>query len=349
MRNLVTLQKIHAIKPIEGADAIELALILGWQCVAKKGEFAAGDVCVYYEVDSFLPLDERYEFLRRTSYRSNEFMGEGFRIKTMNMRGEISQGLALPLKLFPELSAFAVGDDVTDALAVKKWEVPEVQGSAGMDIGDKPHGIPTTDETRIQSMPEFIGHFLGKPYYITTKMDGTSCTVYHKDGKVGVCGRNREYKEDAASCSMWAYVINSGLKDRLLAWGEDIVLQGEFCGQGIQKNRLNLREPELFIFDVIRFGQAGEGDAIPTKCGLDGILAACEKLGLKSVPIEESGDSFDYDLPGLIERARGKYDSGRDKEGIVIRSREYGRAIIDGISHKLSFKVLNNDFLAKEK
>ena len=67
MRNLASVQEISAVKPIEGADAIELVIIKGWQCVAKKGEFKAGDLCIYFEVDSFLPLDERYEFMRRSN------------------------------------------------------------------------------------------------------------------------------------------------------------------------------------------------------------------------------------------------------------------------------------------
>ena len=163
MRKLVTIQKISEIKPIEGADAIELVIIKGWQCVSKKGEFKAGDFCVYFEVDSFLPVDERYEFLRRTSYRDNEFMGIGFRIKTMTMRGEISQGLALPITMFPEVAGVAAGENVTDLLGVRKWELPEQVGTAGIAIGNKPFGIPTTDETRLQSMPEFLEHFCGKP------------------------------------------------------------------------------------------------------------------------------------------------------------------------------------------
>jgi len=345
MRKLATLQKISEIKPIEGADAIELVIIKGWQCVSKKGEFNMGDTCVYFEVDSFLPIDERYEFLRRTSHRKNEFMGEGFRIKTIMMRGHISQGLALPTRLFPEIAGFNIGDDVTEILGVKKWEVPEVQGSAGIDIGDKPFGIPTTDESRIQSMPEFLESFIGKPYYITTKMDGTSCTIYFKNGKVGVCGRNKEYKEDASSCSMWAYVIKTGLKERLIEYGKDIALQGEFCGQGIQKNRLNLSEPELFVFDIIKFSDTD----IMNKCGLDELVFICEELGLRTVPIEEVGESFNYTLAELLERARGKYPSGKDKEGIVIRTREYGRSLVGSILHKNSFKVINNDFLQKEK
>ena len=239
MRKLVTIQKISEVKPIPDADFIELACIKGWQCVAKKGEFKPDDLCVYFEVDSYLPIDERYEFLRKSSYRSNEYMGEGFRVKTVRFRGEISQGLALPLSAFPEITLSEEGADVTDVLNVRKWEMPEQVGSAGISVGSKPFGIPTTDETRVQSMTEFIDAFKGKPYYITTKMDGTSCTVYCNNGTVGVCGRNKEYKEDTASCAMWAYVHRHGLKDKLLFLGENIAIQGEFCGHGIQKNRLN--------------------------------------------------------------------------------------------------------------
>jgi len=341
MRQLATIQKISDVRPIPDADLINLVVIKGWQCVAKKGEFNPGDLCVYFEVDSYLPIDDRYEFLRKTSYRNNDYMGEGFRIKTVKFRGEISQGLALPLGIFPEVSACGDGDDVTGLLGVKKWEMPEQVGNAGVAIGDKPYGIPTTDETRIQSMPEFLEHFAGKPYYISTKMDGTSCTVYVRDGAVGVCGRNDEYKEDPESCSMWAYVYKHDLKKKLLGLGENIALQGEFCGAGIQKNRLRLYEPALYVFDVVRIG---DNDRL-SKCGLDDILSYCGRLGVENVPIEETGDSFNYTLPELIERAKGKYASGLDKEGIVVRTRAYGRVG----NEKLSFKVINNDFLAKEK
>jgi hypothetical protein len=74
-------------------------------------------------------------------------------------------------------------------------------------------------------------------------------------------------------------------------------------------------------------------------------MSYCERLGIDTVPIEEVGESFNYALPDLIEKAKGKYASGLDKEGIVVRTREYGRVGND----KLSFKVINNDFLAKEK
>ena len=362
MRRLATIQTVHSIKPIEGADAIELVLIQGWQCVSKKGEFKPGDICVYYEVDSYLPIDERYEFLRRTSYRNNDFMGEGFRVKTIAMRGEISQGLALPIqtsdgvRVFPELEdrQLVVGSDVTQALGIRKWEMPEMASSAGTEIGEKPFGIPTTDENRLQSMPEYLDAFRGKPYYITTKMDGTSCTIYCKDGQVGVCGRNKEYKEDTGSCAMWAWVYKRGIKEKLLALGENIAVQGEFCGAGIQKNRLKLMEPDVFVFDMVRLLENG---ARP-KMGMEELKTYSEKLGMNMVPIEEYGDSFDYTQEQLLEKARGKYTSGMDKEGIVVRTQEMGSAAFrlikdDGsegdVVRRLSFKVLNNDFLKKEK
>ena len=341
MRSLATIQKISDIKHIEGADAIELVLIKGWQCVAKKYEFKKGDLCVFFEVDSYLPIDARYEFLRRTSYRNSEYMGEGFRIKTMMMRGELSQGLALPLSEFPGIGS-EPGFDVTELLGVRKWELPESISSSGVEIGSKPFGIPTTDETRLQSMPEFLEAFYGRPYYITTKMDGTSCTVYCYDGKVGVCGRNFEYKEDIASCAMWAWVHKHGIKDKLLEFGEDIAIQGEFCGAGIQKNRLKLMDPNLYVFDIVTlYGSGGK------KAGLAELQNFCERLGLDMVPVEEVGEYFNYTLEELLEKARGKYQSGLDKEGIVVRTQQAGHN--PTINHKMSFKVINNDFLKKEK
>jgi len=344
MRNLASIQEISAIKPIEGADSIELVTIKGWQCVTKKGEFKPGDICVYFEVDSFLPIEDRYEFLRKNSYRNNEYMGTGFRIKTITLRGEISQGLALPLSKFPEIDgAVTVGADVTNLLAVKKWELPEQVSNAGTELGDKPYSIPTTDETRLQSMPEFLEYFKGKPYYITTKMDGTSCTVYCKDGKVGVCGRNKEYEEEIDKCSMWAFVYKRRLKERLIALGENIAIQGEFCGAGIQKNPLKLMEPNLFIFDIVKLEESGAR----SKMGLYDLQNYCERLELDMVPIEEIGESFAYTLEELLEKAKGRYPSGIFKEGIVVRTQIFAHN--NDLQHKMSFKVINNDFLKKEK
>ncbi|MCL2276856.1 MAG: RNA ligase (ATP) [Treponema sp.] len=334
MRSLVTIQKVKSITPIPDSDFLELAHIMGWQCVVKKNEFKQGDLGVYFEVDSFLPVDDRYEFLRASSYRDNADNGQGFRIKTMRMRGQLSQGLLLPLDKYPELKdCLTEGTDVTEKLNVKKWYIPETANAGGAIIGERPYGIPASDEIRIQSALELLDELKGKPYYITTKMDGTSGIVYFIGGKIGCCSRNKEIK-DEQNALYWLPVYKYGLKEKLAKYGKNIVLTGEICGPGIQKNKLRLTETEWYVFDV------KDGDS-NRYMPYDEAVKLCAMLGLQTVPLEERGDSFNYPLETLLEKARGKYKSGLDKEGIVVRLSESPKAV--------SFKVLNNDALLKEK
>ena len=333
MRSLVTIQKVKSISAIPDSDFLELAHVMGWQCVAKKGEFKAGDLGVYYEVDSFLPLDDRYEFLRSTSYRENADNGKGFRIRTVKMRGQLSQGLLLPLEKFPELAGCGEGDDVTEKLNVKKWYIPETAAAGGTIIGERPHGIPASDELRIQSALELLDQLKGKPYYITTKMDGTSGIVYYIDGKIGCCSRNKEIKDEETAL-YWAPVYTYGLKEKFARFGKNLVLTGEICGPGIQKNKLRLPALAWYVFDVKDWDA---GRYLP----YDEAVKLCADLGVPIVPLEERGEQFDYPLETLLEKAKGKYPSGLDKEGIVVR---------DALAPKVtSFKVLNNDALLKEK
>ena len=111
-RKLASVQYVHHITPIDGADKIECIHVLGWQCVANKGQFSVGDLCVYMEVDSFLPVCDTFEFLRTSSYKNSENLGEGFRLKTMKFKGQISQGLVQPLSILPE-GEYAIGTNVT--------------------------------------------------------------------------------------------------------------------------------------------------------------------------------------------------------------------------------------------
>jgi len=333
MRALVTIQRVKKISVIPDSDFLETAHIMGWQCVVKKGEFQDGDLGVYFEVDSFLPVEPRYEFLRKSSYRENADNGEGFRIRTAKMRGQLSQGLILPRSAFPELDGFNEGDDVTEKLLVKKWYTPETSMPGGVIIGEKPGGIPTSDETRIQSALELLDKLHGRPYYITVKIDGTSGTVYYIDGKIGCCSRNKEIQDDE-NALYWTPVYKYGLKEKLAARGKNIVLTGELCGPGIQKNKLRLTGVEWYVFDVFDLDTR---EYIP----YDEMCELCSSLGLTVVPLEERGEHFAYTLEELLEKARGKYPSGLDKEGIVVRDVNRPKAI--------SFKALNNDALLKEK
>ena len=339
-RKLASIQYVHNITPIEGAEKIECVHVLGWQCVANKDQFSIGDKCVYMEVDSFLPVCERFEFLRASSFKENEIMGAGFRLKTMKFKGQISQGLVQPLEILPE-GKYEIGDDVTELLGIRKWEIEERVSNDVTVIAEFPSEISKTDELRVQSYPELIEEFKAvNGYYISTKMDGCSVTMYKRGEHFGVCGRNYEYADDD-KCAMWKYAHKHRIEERLKENNLDnIAIQGEFCGPGIQKNRLKLTEPEWYVFTVTDMNTN-------KRLSLHKLEEICKLLGLNMVPIEEVEEEFQYkSVDELLERAKGKYASGKNKEGIVIRPIEAVYSNI--IAGPLSMKVLNNDYLLKE-
>lgn len=345
MRNLVSVQEIKNIEPIIGADRIEVATILGWKLVVKKGEFKVGDKCAYFEVDSFLPINDTFEFLRGSSYKKHELLGEGFRIKTQKLRGQISQGLALSLKTLNLDENLEIGTDLTDVLHVQKWEAVEKISNFGKLKEGLPDGINKTDETRIQSIyDDIIVEFKGIKYYISTKIDGTSITMYRKNGIFGVCSHENEiiFDEEVPS-AIWDFAKKIDLEKKMIEANLDnIAIQGELAGGGIQRNRLQLKEFKWFVFTIKDLTNG-------KRLGLDEMLEITNKLGLDTVPIEEIGDDLTIKYPtldSLLERAKGNYKSGQKKEGIVIRPVE---PVYSEVVHgALSFKVLNNDFLLKE-
>lgn len=149
-RKLATIVRVDEIIRIEGADKIELARIKGWQCVVGKDIFIKEDLGVYFEIDSILPIEQRYEFLRKSCYKKTDLY-EGFRIKSMRFKGCLSQGVLIPLVDFPELTEIEVGADVTEKLNVIKYEPYVPPHLQGMAKGNFPHFIPKTDLERCLS------------------------------------------------------------------------------------------------------------------------------------------------------------------------------------------------------
>lgn len=335
MRKLASIQKISHTRPIEGADRIEAIGVLGWECVSKKGEFRKGDPCVYFEIDSLLPEDPRYEFLQSSSYRKDL---KKYRLRTVRLKGQLSQGLALPISLFPEANNLPEGYDLTDILGVDKYEPPipaQIQGDARTFSWP----IGKTDEPRVQSEEGrlLLERLKGNPYYISLKLDGTSCTfiVDPRDDEYHVCGRNYSYRR-SPSHSFWIVSDRHNIEEGLRSLG-DIALQGEIVGPGIQKNRMGLKNLDFYVFNVVRVSTS-------RRLPLDESMSVAESLGLKFVPVLERGDNFSYSDADLLDRARGKYidffpDARRnqDMEGIVVRS----------MCGSMSFKAINNEFLLK--
>lgn len=214
MRALATIRKLDKLYPIKDADRIEVCTMedIGWRVVIKKDSIKPGEMVVYFEIDSVLPEEERYEFLRASSYKKWEHKGKtisGFYLRTVKLRGELSQGLVLPLSDFPELKDVKEGDDVTEALKVRlyddiKAEFRAARGTgSGVSTSTKSHPFPSflvkTDQPRIQNLIYYFETMKDVEFTVEQKYDGSSMTVFYADPSkyksesttgFGVCSRN---------------------------------------------------------------------------------------------------------------------------------------------------------------
>jgi len=382
MRKLVSIQQVKDIMPIEGADAIELAQINGWQCVVKKNEFKKGDLGVYFEIDSFLPIEPEFEFLRKSSYKK---MGdqEGFRLKTVKLRGEISQGLILPLSLFPKLfqlkhdtwinrltnSILVIGEEFTDELKVEKYEAPIPAEISGDVCGIFPSFIPKTDEERIQNLPDYFEKFKDVEFEESLKLDGTSMTVFRTfetineqteqmdnlKGKFGVCMRNYELKRSNTN-TLWKVALDLKLHEILDAENLEIAIQGELMGPGIQKNREKFNKHEFFIF---RIWDIKNRRFFTSKEKFDFIEKVKNKYGieLKHTPIINHNIkifNFINSMNDMLSRASGHSINNPIREGIVFKAhfsssgdKNDGFGGNNNNEKFISFKAINNLFLLK--
>ena len=340
-RKLASIQKIVEINPIENADAIEVATVLGWHCVVKKGEFRSGDLCIYFEVDSLLPVKNQYEFLRKSCFNSRL---NGFRIKTIRLRGQVSQGLAIPVEdVFGKLDYFNLkeGLDVTEILGVRKYEAEIPVSLGGKVKGNFPSFIPKTDEIRIQSIPELLDRYKGIPFVATEKLDGTSSTFYIKDGEFGFCSRNWEFQADTEN-TYSEIAKKYEIEDRLRRYAKNVAIQGEIIGPSIQKNRYALSEHKLYIYHVF--------DIDEYKYYHHAALEEfCNITGFEYVPVVARTLYLEEVMPNVdkaVEYSVGHSLLNKDlkREGIVVKPTLEKK---DPDVGRLSFKVINPDYLLK--
>lgn len=328
-RKLASIRAIKEINPIVGADNIEKITIDGWDCVAKKGQFKSEELCIYFEIDSFLPIKPEFEFLRNTSYHKMNDQ-EGFRLKTIKFRGVLSQGLALPISILKENFEYNIGDDVTDILEVIKYEPPIPAELQGIAKGLFPSFICKTDQERIQNIWENI-QFNRESFEMTTKLDGSSCTYYLHDGNFGVCSRNLEIIESDTN-TLWKIAREKNIEKLLRTFNQNIALQGEIIGEGIQKNPEKLRGQDFYLFDIWsinerRYFSPNKRQEIHTQFFSQ----------IKHVPIlhKDCYLSVYTSLEDILKAAEGASLYGPIREGIVFRSNESG----------LTFKVISNQYL----
>jgi len=375
---MATIQKIRNIRPIEGADKIELATVNSWDVVvAKNVGHSIGDFVVYCEIDSFLPIKPEFEFLRKTSYKK---MGdeEGFRLKTIRMRGQISQGLILPIKVlegpdeykigishqphgdvlqigpYDDALVISEGVDVSDLLGIQKYEAPIPAQLAGIMKGGFPSFIRKTDEERIQNLTDDYELYkkMDTKWYVTEKLDGSSASFYSNAGEFGVCSRNLELsrpvpfvEKDVTGTdgkvrkttenTFWKVSRDLGIEERLTTFEDfNISVQGELIGEGIQKNMYNIKGQSVRMFNLFN---------IDTQKWVDfkEFQRLCDYFDFETVPVIDTDFTLPDTIEELLEYADGKsvLNKVRWREGVVIRSHD----------RSVSFKVISNQFLSKQK
>ena len=347
-RKLASIRTISAIEPIEGADRIVLYKIDGWNVISQKDAFVVGDLCIYFEIDSFLPVRPAFEFLRKNCFKTTKNLGDGFRIKTMKMKGVVSQGLILPISDISGMVpvdvnvSFCDGDDLTELLSVQKYEKPIPNHLQGKIRGNFPSFIPKTDQERIQNIRRSdLDRHMRTNFELTTKMDGSSMTVYWKDGYFGVCSRNLDLKDetlDGGGENIFWKVAKGLLLDKRENV-DNIAIQGELVGPGMNGNRARFDRHHFFVFDVWD---------ITTHSYLSSKerIILCAKLGLEHVPVIKNVQ-FGYFLPDkefLLEYAEEV--TTKNEVGLELPGEGFVAKSEDG---SFSWKAISNKYLLESE
>lgn len=351
LRKLVTIRTISEILPIEGADIIELVRVDGWKSVVKKGQFKIGDKVVYFEIDSFLPVEDRFEFLRKNCFKKMLVNGEekeGFRLRTIVLKKKISQGLIMPLSNFPEFNVETdIGIDLSDKINVIKYEAPIPACISGDIKRAIPSVIKRTDQERIQNLTEYFDIYKDLEFEETEKEDGTSTTFYLYDNEFGVCGHNWEYKESEKN-SMWQLAYRHKIEEAVRYMGKNVAIQGETVGEGIQANPMCLKGQHFHIFDIFdidngRYMLPAERYEYLYKAEthVPEIKNIHVPIVHKAIKIFSIFDSVDKILDYVYGDTT--YCKGKKREGSVFKSVE----LIDG--RNITFKAVDDRKLALEK
>lgn len=327
MRKLATVRKVIDIAPIPGADAIECVTVDGWKVVSKKGEYQVGGNALYLEVDSWVP-ETLAPFLCKDK---REFNGvSGARLRTIKLRGQISQGLLLPV---PE--GAIEGDDLTEMLGIQKYEAPIPADLQGIMKGPFPSFVRKTNQERIQNLVAELEEWVtaGLEWEVTEKLDGSSLTAYLFQGEFGVCSRNLDLLETAGN-SYWKLARDNKLEELLRATGRNLAVQGELIGPNVQGNPYGVGAPQLHVFDVYDIDQGRYLTSPERMALLDGAgLLHCPVLGTQTL----AGAS----VASLLASAEAKsaLKAGTEREGLVFKC----------LSADISFKAISNKFLLGEK
>ena len=336
-RSMAWITRIDEVKSIENADQICAYRVGGWWVVDKKQAYKPGDVVVYISIDSWIP-HQLAPFLSKGA-EPREYRGiKGERLRTIKLRGQISQGLLLPMKHLTNYGAdLCEGSDVSEQLRIQKYEPPIPAQLAGEVIGMFPSFIPKTDQERVQNLTAEVARWTveQRTFEVTEKLDGSSMTVYVNNGVHGVCSRNLDLKQTQSN-TFWKVCVESKVHDAIAATGRNLAVQGELIGEGIQRNLYKLIGHAFYVFDVYDIDNG-------VYLTPDERRQFCSAAGLNHVPVLVGCGDKDLgegSVDNILEWAEGKsvLCQTTEREGIVFKCNQ---------DPSISFKAISNRFLIK--
>lgn len=345
-RKLATVRRIDEVKAIPTADAIVAYRVGGWWVVDSINKYGVGDLVVYAEPDSWIP-----HYLAPFLSKGNdprEFEGvKGERLRTVKLRGQLSQGLLLPLSTVTERTketreqpmghTIQDGDDVTNVLGINKWEAPVNAQLAGVTRGNFPALIPKTDAERIQNLGEQLVQWVSDDveFEVTIKLDGSSMTVARIGEDIHVCSRNLSLKLDQEGNSFVDTAKKLDLVTKLQRFPREIAIQGELIGPGIQKNQERLSSHMFYVFEIYDI-RAGRYLSPVDR------YQVCTNLGLNHVPVLHQSVTLSALGIGTVDQAL-EYAEGPSltpsvkREGVVFKN----------YNGSIKWKSISNTWLLK--
>ena len=325
MRKMASVQRVLEKKSIVLADLIEAYRVNGWWVVDKKDAYEVGDLVVYCEVDSWIP-HTLAPFLTKPGHSPREYLGvKGERLRTVKLKGQLSQGLLLPLVE----DNSEEGQDFSEILGVIKWE--DTRYMANMDArGNFPDFIPKTDQERVQNLDRTLEKYFGQSFEVTVKRDGSSLTAFVNGEESGVCSRNINLKETEYS-AFWAAANSLSLIPKILSTGRNLALQGELMSQKIQGNYEKVQSIEWNCFDI--YDIDSRKYLLPKER-----RELCKQLNIPHIKVVEEDFVLYHNVDQLLEMAEGPgVNPGVKREGLVFKHNKTD----------FSFKAISNSYLLK--
>lgn len=338
-RKMATIRRIAEVKAIEGADRIVAYRVDGWFVVDSKDKYQVGDLVVYCEPDSWVPHSIAPFLTKPDQFPKVYKTVEGQKLRSVRLKGQISQGLLLNVQLVSEQTRsnefvcfYNEGDDVSEVLGIQKWEADIPAQLQGQMKGSFPSFIRKTDQERVQNIRN-LEQYHDTLFEVTEKLEGSSMTAYFHDGEFGVCSRNVELKDDGAN-TFWKVAKQYDLEDKLRSYGKNIAIQGELIGPNIQGNIYKLQAPDFYVFDIFDMDNQVYMKA-PNRFDL------CIELGLKHAPVIDNSFWGYSTVEEYLSFAEGKsvLNPNQEREGLVFKA----------LGGDFSFKAISNKYLLKVK